>query len=179
MHITDQNFFDDLMTETPRGEQEWRDYLANLNYQEAEERTFRIEQESLEFGEQQQLLFERETAYFEWEHTGGTGDQVEADFWLERVRSSRHRLEVYRRQILDSIDLFEELVRERIRQQQDRLESHNQGVHSERQGGSWTQFFLRNIVELQDQRRAIVGELEQWEDLLRRVLAAKRVIRRP
>ena len=87
-------------------------------------------------------------------------------------------MEYHRRQILDSADLLEDVIRTRVRLQQDLLEAHNKHVNSQKEGGSWSSFFLRNIVSLRQEREAILTELSRWEQLLIRILTAKRAARR-
>ena len=147
-------------------------------YARTEENVFVFEQQSVAFNEQKSLLFEREVELDDWAASGGCGDELEIRCVYDRLQSSRRWLERTRQNLLGEGDRLEEITRTRVRELQESLEDHNEAVHLQRDGGSWSTYFLRNIVQLGQEREAIQKDIQRWERLLARVLTSLRVCRR-
>ena len=103
---------------------------------------------------------------------------MEIQYVLERCRGARDRLERLRQDVLtEGYDLQNE-VRDTLRDLQEQLDSHNTSIHRERDGGSWSGWFLRHIERLAAERAELQREEARWQRLLARVLSALRICRR-
>ena len=148
------------------------------NYEETEEAVYIFEQRAGQFNEQVSLLYERETDLLEWAESGGSGCEVEVQFVLDRCRKARDRLERLRQEVLIEGNDLETEVRDILRDLQEQLDGFNISIHREREGGSWSGWFLRNIERLAAERAVYQRDEARWQRLLARIISSLRVCRR-